>query len=384
MSCHYKPYTSYKLSYVTGVNKARGSMSGGGFGGKGKSILLVIDVQNDFLPGGSLGVLHGMEDQNKQCDEAIAQINKLIDSDKFDLICYTQDAHPPGHTSFASSHEGKAPFQTTTLTNSTNGNKYEQVLWPDHCRTDCEHIGMNYSDKLHRNTKDSSKIFEWSKGCYTSVDSYSAFKDAEGKDTGLHLKLINMGVTDICVSGIARDFCVWWTARDATTYVDESGKQYFNVVFAWDATLPVPGGKNNPDYESSDATPHQKRIKALSESGTDFTVIYADLLNNNSVGNKWVEACLTPYGIKTLNTDNVLKAVDAPDMHIFPPPPSEPFTRQSGVTDEVYSPTPMTEAEPPQVTQPAQLGGYANRKPVFKLTAANTLQNTLDLRLFRR
>jgi nicotinamidase/pyrazinamidase len=471
MSCHYKPYSGYKLSYVPRTNKISSTMSGGKFGGPGKSILLVIDVQNDFLPpSGSLAVLTGKPDQQEQCDAAINKINNLVNSGKFDVICYTQDAHPPGHISFASTH-GKKPydFDTIPLKKSTDGSEYYQVLWPDHCRSDGEHQGMNFPQSLKVKLNDGSENFSFSKGQNPHVDSYSAFKDAEGNDTGLHTKLISMGVTDICVSGIARDFCVWWTARDATTYVDETGKRYFNVIFAWDATLPVPGfptlksGAIMPDYDAGAAVPapHQRKIAELQASGLDYVKdIHPQLTVNTPDGNKWVEACLSSYGILTLNTDVLLTKIDDPSsiLRSMPPPPSHgpsgrieratgvghptlsrqdaigspahptfmrqdaigspvhptlsrqaaigsevhptfmrqdaigspvhpTFMRQAAIGSELndYSPTSaerMTDSDL-EVLKPKIGGGLVNKKPVFRLTPANSVQNTLDLSIFR-
>ncbi|UGU18280.1 bifunctional nicotinamidase/pyrazinamidase [Sinomicrobium kalidii] len=156
--------------------------------------LLVVDVQNDFLPGGSLAVPHG--------DEVIPVINAL--QSRFDLVVATQDWHPGGHLSFASAHPGKNPFEITDLYG------LEQVLWPDHCVQGSE--GAEFAAALEKNRI--AAIFR--KGMHPEVDSYSGFFDNGRRyATGLTSYLREMNVTEVYVGGLAADYCVYYTAKDA-------------------------------------------------------------------------------------------------------------------------------------------------------------------------
>ena len=158
-------------------------------------VFIVVDVQNDFLPGGALAVKNG--------DEVIAPINAL--AKKFPNIVQTQDWHTKGHISFASSHSGKKPFETTDLAYGT------QVLWPDHCVQGSP--GAAFSDKLELPTV--QLIIR--KGYHPHVDSYSAFMEADKTTrTGLAGYLNERGIKRCFVAGLATDFCVAWTAMDAT------------------------------------------------------------------------------------------------------------------------------------------------------------------------
>lgn len=156
--------------------------------------LIIVDIQNDFLPGGSLAVPHG--------DEIIPIINEL--QNEFDLIILTQDWHPVGHHSFASSHQSKNPFETVRLIGE------EQTLWPDHCIQGTK--GAEFSPLLE--TSKASLIIR--KGMNPLIDSYSGFFD-NGKlnSTGLAGYLIEKGVKKISICGLAEDFCVYYTAMDA-------------------------------------------------------------------------------------------------------------------------------------------------------------------------
>jgi len=155
---------------------------------------IVVDVQNDFLPGGSLAVKNG--------DEVIAPINAL--AKKFVNVVQTQDWHTKGHISFASAHGGKKPFETTDLAYGT------QVLWPDHCVQGS--TGAAFSDKLELPTV--QLIIR--KGFHPQVDSYSAFLEADKTTrTGLAGYLNERGIKRVFVAGLATDFCVAWTALDA-------------------------------------------------------------------------------------------------------------------------------------------------------------------------
>ncbi len=159
-----------------------------------KSALIVVDVQNCFVPGGTLPVGKG--------DEVVPVINQLAKA--FGNIIVTQDWHTPGHASFASAHGGKKPFETTTL-------KYgQQVLWPDHCVQGTEDAA------LHKDLKLPTAQLVIRKGYNPGVDSYSAFQEADRKTvTGLAGYLKARGIQTVYVTGLATDFCVAWTAMDA-------------------------------------------------------------------------------------------------------------------------------------------------------------------------
>ena len=169
------------------------------------SALIVVDVQNCFVTGGTLPVKGG--------EEVVPVINKL--AKLFENVVVTQDWHTPGHASFASSHAGKKPFETTALPYGT------QVLWPDHCVQGSDDAG------LHKDLKLPTASLIIRKGHNKNVDSYSAFVEADGKTmTGLAGYLKERGINTVFVTGLATDFCVAWTAMDArklgfTAYVIE-------------------------------------------------------------------------------------------------------------------------------------------------------------------
>jgi len=158
------------------------------------SALIVVDVQNCFLPGGSLAVKDG--------DQVIPVINRIAKS--FENVVMTQDWHTPHHISFASSHEGKKPFETIKL---AYGN---QVLWPDHCVQGTE--GAQIARDI--NIPQAELIIR--KGFHNDVDSYSAFVEADKEtQTGLASYLKERKIDTVFVTGLATDFCVAWTAIDA-------------------------------------------------------------------------------------------------------------------------------------------------------------------------
>ena len=167
--------------------------------------LLVIDVQNCFIAGGTLAVPHG--------EDVVPVINRIAPA--FKNIILTQDWHPPGHASFASSHPGRKPFETLQLGYG------KQVLWPDHCLQGTPDAAL---DKDLR-TPQAELILR--KGFHPDVDSYSAFEEADRKtSTGLKGYLEQRGIRRLFVAGLATDFCVKWTALDARkagfeTYVIE-------------------------------------------------------------------------------------------------------------------------------------------------------------------
>jgi len=159
-----------------------------------QDVLLVIDVQNCFTPGGSLAVKDG--------DQIVPLINRI--SRGFEHVVLTQDWHTPSHVSFASSHPGKKPFETTTLPYGT------QVLWPDHCVQGTEGAELNKDLKIPH----AELIIR--KGYRKPMDSYSAFYEADGKTpTGLAGYLRERGLKQVLCCGLATDFCVAWSALDA-------------------------------------------------------------------------------------------------------------------------------------------------------------------------
>lgn len=156
-------------------------------------VLLAIDIQNDFCPGGQLGVPEG--------DRIIPVVNRL--SEQFDHMILTQDWHPADHSSFASSHAGKEPYETIQMPYG------DQVLWPDHCVQNSD--GAAFHPEL--DTERAEVIIR--KGFRRDVDSYSAFFENDQKtQTGLAGYLRERGFTDIYVCGLATDFCVRWSVLD--------------------------------------------------------------------------------------------------------------------------------------------------------------------------
>ena len=157
------------------------------------SVLVVIDVQNCFLPGGSLAVKDG--------DKVVPVINAL--AKKFPDVVLTQDWHTPGHASFASTHSGKKPFETIDL-------KYgKQVLWPDHCVQGTDGAGLSKDLAIPQ----AGLVLR--KGYNKDTDSYSAFNEADGRATGLASYLKARKLQRVFLVGLATDFCVAWSALDA-------------------------------------------------------------------------------------------------------------------------------------------------------------------------
>ncbi|WP_226625721.1 bifunctional nicotinamidase/pyrazinamidase [Alloyangia pacifica] len=156
--------------------------------------LIVIDVQNDFCPGGALAVPGG--------DEIVAPINALMA--EADAVVLTQDWHPAGHSSFASSHDGKAPYDMVEMPYGP------QVLWPDHCVIGSD--GAAFHPAL--NTDRADLILR--KGYTPSIDSYSAFFENDRRTpTGLEGYLRSRGIERLTLVGLAMDFCVNYSALDA-------------------------------------------------------------------------------------------------------------------------------------------------------------------------
>jgi nicotinamidase/pyrazinamidase len=169
--------------------------------------LLLIDIQNDFLPGGSLAVPGG--------NHIIATCNSI--QQYFDLVVATQDWHPANHRSFAKMHSQKQVFDVIDL------DGLQQVLWPDHCVQETQ--GAAFAEALNMNKVEA--IFR--KGTDTNIDSYSGFYDnGHKKSTALAEYLRGKGVTTVYIAGLAADYCVYFTASDAlaegfTTFIVDDG-----------------------------------------------------------------------------------------------------------------------------------------------------------------
>jgi len=181
------------------------------------SALILVDLQPDFMPGGPLAC--------EQADAIVAPIQTILAQDRFAHYVATQDWHPSGHISFASSHSGSKPFDSITLYG------HPQVLWPDHCVQGTNGAALHGAINWNR----MNVIVR--KGTDPAVDSYSAFCEnynpaGERPFTGLAGWLRDRQVRDVYIGGLARDVCVLWTAQDARA----AG---FNTFVIWDATAPV-------------------------------------------------------------------------------------------------------------------------------------------------
>lgn len=172
----------------------------------GSDALLVIDVQNDFMPGGALAVPHG--------DEVVPLVNEL--AKRFANVILTQDWHPARHISFASSHHGKGEYEDIILPYGP------QKLWPDHC------IQGTHGAELHAGLSIPHAQLLVRKGYRSGVDSYSAFMEADGKPTGLTGYFRERSIRRVFMCGLATDYCVAWSATSAR-------KAGFGVVVVSDA-----------------------------------------------------------------------------------------------------------------------------------------------------
>ena len=158
-----------------------------------EAALVVVDVQNDFCPGGALEVPDG--------DAVVPAINRI--APRFAARILTQDWHPPGHRSFASSHPGRAPFETAELAYG------EQVLWPDHC------VQGTAGAAFHPGLATDGADLVLRKGFRPEIDSYSAFYENDRRTpTGLAGYLRGRGISRLVLVGLATDFCVAWSAID--------------------------------------------------------------------------------------------------------------------------------------------------------------------------
>lgn len=156
--------------------------------------LIVIDVQNDFCPGGALAVEEG--------DQIVPEINAMMDD--FATVILTQDWHPAGHSSFASSHDGKNPLEMIDMPYGP------QVLWPDHC------VQGSAGAEFHKDLRLEPANLIIRKGMNPAIDSYSAFfENDQTTPTGLEGYLRGLGITRLTMVGLATDFCVHFSAVDA-------------------------------------------------------------------------------------------------------------------------------------------------------------------------
>ncbi|WP_334176796.1 bifunctional nicotinamidase/pyrazinamidase [Pseudoxanthobacter sp.] len=188
-----------------------------------KDVLIGVDLQYGFMPGGNLPVADG--------HAVVPVVNRI--APYFDNVVLTQDWHPPGHWSFASSHPGRKPYEVIRLPYG------EQVLWPDHC------VQGTHDAELHADLDIPHAQLILRKGYHKAVDSYSAFHAADRTTpTGLASYLHERGITRVVLAGLATDFCVAWTALDARaagfeTLVVEDACRGINVEGslsnAWDA-----------------------------------------------------------------------------------------------------------------------------------------------------
>ncbi|MDX1672239.1 MAG: bifunctional nicotinamidase/pyrazinamidase [Balneolaceae bacterium] len=206
--------------------------------------LLIIDVQNDFCPGGALAVPEG--------DTVVPNINKLVE--RFDTVIQTQDWHPENHNSFASSHPDHEPFETIEVSYG------EQTLWPDHCVQGSE--GADFHPDL--NIRKTQLIIR--KGFREGIDSYSAFYENDNiTPTGLSGYLHERGIDTLYIVGLATDFCVKWSAIDGL-------KEGFEIYIVKDAVKGI-------DMEGS----VEQAWKEMQEKGAKRTVTN-DIENKDTVG----------------------------------------------------------------------------------------------------
>jgi nicotinamidase/pyrazinamidase len=172
-----------------------------------QDVLLVVDIQNDFCPAGRLAVPHG--------DEVVPLINRL--ASQFAHAVLTQDWHPPGHLSFASTHPGRTPYETIEVPYGT------QILWPDHC------VQGTRGAEFHGDLRVTHAELTLRKGYVRTIDSYSAFFENDRRThTGLAGYLRERGFTRVFLAGLAFDFCVRYSAEDAR-------REGFDVVVLEDA-----------------------------------------------------------------------------------------------------------------------------------------------------
>jgi nicotinamidase/pyrazinamidase len=190
---------------------------------RSRDALLVVDLQHDFLPGGALAVRDG--------DAIVEPIAELVPA--FETVVATQDFHPPRHVSFASSHPGRKPFESIVLPNGAT-----QELWPDHC------VQGTQGARIHPGLPDRFVTLVLRKGTRRDLDSYSAFRENAGAagvrpSTGLAAWLEARGIRRLFACGLARDFCVRFSALDAA----QAGFETFVVDDLTRAVFPERSGE---------------------------------------------------------------------------------------------------------------------------------------------
>lgn len=195
------------------------------------SAFIVIDIQNDFCPEGALGVAGG--------DTIIAGINQEIE--RFNHVVLTQDWHPADHSSFASQHEGRSPYEMITMPYG------KQTLWPDHC------VQGTHGAEFHKDLQWTKAELVIRKGYRKAIDSYSAFFENDHMTpTGLGGYLKERGIKNITLAGLATDFCVAYSALDAAA-------QGFNVTVLPDLSRAI-------DIDGS----LQTMMKQMRNAGVNF------------------------------------------------------------------------------------------------------------------
>ncbi len=195
-------------------------------------VLIVTDVQNDFCPGGALAVADG--------DAVVPAVNAL--ARRFEHVVLTQDWHPPGHRSFASSHPGRAPFETIELDYGP------QTLWPDHC------VQGTLGAALHAGLELTSAELLIRKGFRPDIDSYSVFYENDRTSpTGLAGYLRERGFSRLFFCGLATDYCVAWSALDAR-------RLHFDAVVLLDACRAIDLGGSL-----------ERALQAMREAGVTLT-----------------------------------------------------------------------------------------------------------------
>jgi nicotinamidase/pyrazinamidase len=196
-----------------------------------KRCLIITDVQNDFCPGGTLAVAGG--------DRIIPVINEI--SSRFDKVVATQDWHPLNHVSFASTHK-RSPFEAINIEG------VQQVLWPDHC------VPGTFGADFHRDLDLRKVDLIIRKGTDPLIDSYSTFlENDKTTETGLRYYLQGLGVTDLFLTGLATDYCVYYSAVDARNFG-------FRVSVILDATRGVDFPAGNVDRAVEDMKKRGIRI----------------------------------------------------------------------------------------------------------------------------
>jgi nicotinamidase/pyrazinamidase len=172
-----------------------------------QDVLIVVDIQNDFCPGGALSVPQG--------DEIVPLVNRL--AEQFPHVVLTQDWHPPDHLSFASAHPNMKPYDTIDVDYGS------QILWPDHC------VQATRGAEFHKDLHIPHAALILRKGIHRTIDSYSTFYENDRKTpTGLVGYLRDRGFTRVFLAGLAFDFCVRYSAEDAS-------REGFDVIVVEDA-----------------------------------------------------------------------------------------------------------------------------------------------------